>query len=75
MLLLQGGRDYNVVKKDYDLWLVAMSDKPNFKSVFYDDLDHLFFEGKGMAKPEDISKPNHVSQKITEKMAEFVLGK
>lgn len=75
MLLLQGGRDYNVVKKDYDLSLVAMSDKPNFKSVFYDDLDHLFFEGKGMAKPEDILKPNHVSQKITEKMAEFVLGK
>ena len=75
MLLLQGGRDYNVVKKDYDLWLGAMSDKPNFKSVFYDDLDHLFFVGEGMAKPEDISKPNHVSQKITEKMAEFVLGK
>ena len=75
MLLLQGGRDYNVVKKDYDLWLLAMSDKSNFKSVFYDDLDHLFFEGKGMAKPEDVLKPNHVSPKITEKIAEFVLGK
>ena len=75
MLLLQGGRDYNVVKKDYDLWLLAMSDKSNFKSVFYDDLDHLFFEGEGMAKPEDVLKPNHVSPKIAEKIAEFVLGK
>ena len=75
MLLLQGGRDYNVVKKDYDLWLVTMSDKPNFKSVFYDDLDHLFFVGEGMAKPEDVLKPNHVSQKITDKMAEFILDK
>jgi pimeloyl-ACP methyl ester carboxylesterase len=73
--VLQGGRDYNVTKKDYDLWLAAMSGKSNFKSFWMEDLDHMFFEGVGMAKPEDVMKPNHVSKKLTEKLAEIVAGK
>lgn len=75
IILLQGGRDYNVTKKDFDLWNEAMKGKSNFKSVWLEDLDHLFFEGSGMAKPEDVIKINHVSKKLTERMAEMVLAK
>lgn len=73
--LLQGGRDYNVTKKDYDLWLEAMKGKTNFKPYWFEDLDHLYFEGHGMAKPEDVIKPNHVSKKVTDKLLEIIGGK
>ncbi|MGZ3899816.1 MAG: alpha/beta hydrolase family protein [Bacteroidia bacterium] len=73
--VLQGGRDYNVTKKDYDLWANAMTGKANFKSFWFEDLDHMFFEGSGMAKPEDVMKPNHVSKKVTDKMVELVNAK
>ena len=75
ILLIQGGRDFNVTKKDYDLWLEAMKGKPNFKTAYFEELDHMFFEGKGKAKPEDVTKLNYPSEKLTNKMAEFILGK
>lgn len=70
--LLQGGRDYNVTKKDYDLWLEAMKGKTNFKSYWFENLDHMYFEGIGKAKPEDVIAPNHVSKILTDKLAEIV---
>lgn len=72
IMLVQGGRDYNVTKKDYDLWVDAMKGKPNFKSVWIEELDHLFFEGTGKARPEDALVPNHVSKKVSDKIFEFV---
>ncbi|MEO6302930.1 MAG: alpha/beta hydrolase [Bacteroidia bacterium] len=75
ILLIQGGRDYNVTKKDYDLWTEAMKGKSNFKSVYFEELDHMFFVGQGKAKPDDLNKTNHVSEKVTEKMVEFINGK
>jgi len=74
IVLLQGGRDYNVTKKDFDLWNEAMKGKPNFKSYWLENLDHMFFEGSGMARPDDLSKIGHASKIIGEKMSEFVLG-
>ena len=70
--LIQGGRDYNVTKKDYDLWVEAMNGKANFKSTWFEDLDHMYFTGNGMAKPEVMMQPNHVSKKVIAKMVEFV---
>lgn len=73
IILIQGGRDYNVTKKDFDLWNETMKGKSNFKSYWMENLDHLFFEGSGMAKPEDVLKPNHVSKSVTNQMADFIL--
>lgn len=75
IILIQGGRDYNVTKKDFDLWVSAMGSRSNFKSVWLENLDHLYFEGLGMAKPEDTMRPQHVSKSMTNKMVEFVKGK
>lgn len=75
ILLIQGGRDYNVTKKDYDLWLEAMKGKPNFRSVYFEELDHMFFVGQGKARPDDVTKLNYASEKVTNKMAEFINGK
>jgi hypothetical protein len=52
-----------------------MTGKSNFKSVWLENLDHLYFEGQGMARPEDAMMPRHVSKSMTNKVAEFVNGK
>ncbi len=75
IVLLQGARDYNVTKKDYDLWVDAMNGKSNFKSYWFEKLDHMFFDGNGMAKPADLNIPKHVDKSIINKMFEFVNGK
>jgi hypothetical protein len=75
ILLVQGGRDYNVTKTDYDLWVNAMQGKNNFQPVWYENLDHMFFEGTGKAKPDDISKAQHVSKSVVNKMTEFLNSK
>jgi pimeloyl-ACP methyl ester carboxylesterase len=73
-ILLQGGRDYNVTKKDYDLWVEAMKGKTNFKPYWYENLDHMFVEGTGMSKPSDLLTTCHVSKALGDKVGEFVLG-
>jgi len=75
ILLIQGGRDFNVTKKDYDLWVEAMKGKSNFKKVYFEDLNHMFFVGVGKAKPDDINKPNYLSEKVSSKMIDFINGK
>ncbi len=75
IILLQGGRDYNVTKKDFDLWTGAMQGKSNFKAHWIENVDHYFFEGQGKARPEDIYIPKHVSKNVTNKIIEFVNGK
>ncbi|MBS1651020.1 MAG: alpha/beta fold hydrolase [Bacteroidetes bacterium] len=72
ILLLQGGRDYNVVKKDFDLWNDAMQAQKNYKSVWLNELDHLFMKGVGMAKPIDIKTPGHVSEVANDLIYNFV---
>jgi pimeloyl-ACP methyl ester carboxylesterase len=72
VLLLQGGRDYNVTKKDFDMWNAAMNGKSNFKSVWLENLDHMYFAGVGMSKPENLANAQHVSATMTDKIVEFV---
>ncbi len=72
ILNLQGGRDYNVTLKEFKLWEAAMAGKSNYQSQVFDDLDHLYFKGVGMAKPEDTSKPQHVDKRIIERIASFI---
>jgi hypothetical protein len=43
--------------------------------VWYENLDHMFFEGTGKAKPDDISKAQHVSKSVVNKMTEFLNSK
>jgi dienelactone hydrolase len=57
ILLLQGGRDYQVTKADFDIWKQALTEKVNAKLLFFPDMNHLFISGKGMATPEEYSKP------------------
>jgi hypothetical protein len=49
-----------------------MKGNSNFKPVLFDDLDHQFFTGTGIANPKDILKPNHASEKAVKSVVDFL---
>ncbi len=75
ILNLQGARDYNVTLKEFQLWEDAMKGKSNYQSAVFDDLDHLYFKGSGMGKPEESMKAQHVDARVIQRIATFILVK
>ncbi len=72
ILILQGGRDYQVTREDFDGWQAALAGRDNVQLKWYDNLNHLFAEGEGMATPEEYSKPAHVARQVIEDIAAWV---
>ena len=54
MLILQGGRDYQVtVADDLARWEAGLGDRPNVTIRVYPDHNHLFTRGSGPSTPEE----------------------
>jgi dienelactone hydrolase len=74
MLILQGGRDYQVTSDDLDRWKAAFEKNPKVRIQLFPKLDHLFREGEGKSSPEAYSQPGNVAQEVVEAVAEWVLA-
>jgi dienelactone hydrolase len=74
ILVLQGGRDYQVTSQDYDLWKAALAEDPHATFKFYPDLTHLFMKGQGSgpASPADYSVAGHVSRSVLDDISQWV---
>lgn len=72
ILVLRGGRDYQVTKADMDGFRTALRGRPNTVFHLYPDLNHLFQKGNGMAVPKEYLKPSPVDQKVVEDIARWV---
>ena len=72
MLVLQGGRDYQVTGEDFALWKSALADRKNVQLKLYPDLNHLFATGKGKATPAEYNQPSHVAPAVIQDIADWV---
>jgi len=72
MLILQGGRDYQVVQKDFDGWAQVLKDREDVKIKLYEKLNHLFISGDGPSTPDEYMKPGHVDPQVIKDIAEWV---
>jgi dienelactone hydrolase len=72
MLILQGGRDYQVTKTDFDLWKSALAGKSNVTFHLFPDLNHLFMPGQGKSTPAEYNKAGHVAVRVIEQIAVWV---
>ena len=72
-LILQGGRDYQVSKTDYDLWQAAFGKYSDVHFRFYDNLNHLFMSGTGKSTPDEYQQKNTVDPVVGEDIASFIL--
>ncbi len=73
ILILQGGRDYQVTPSNFQAWSDALANNRNVTLRSYPDLDHLFIHGTGASKPADYARPDHVSAEVVESIATWIL--
>ncbi len=64
MLIMQGGRDYQVTKKDFEGWKKGLENRENVTFRFYPGLNHLFVTGEGKSTPDEYMQEGHVSGKV-----------
>ncbi len=72
ILVLQGGRDYQVTAEDFKIWQDELAGRENVTFKYYADLNHLFAEGKGMATPAEYGEPRHVAATVIRDIADWV---
>ncbi len=73
MLVVQGGRDYQVTKVDFDGWTKAVT-RPGVVFRFHPPLDHHLVIGEGASSPDDYKWSGHVAGEVVADIAAFVLG-
>ena len=73
ILILQGGRDYQVTPANFEAWGTALGRRGNVTLKIYPDLNHLFMTGNGRSTPAEYEQPGHVSQDVIETTATWVL--
>ncbi|MCG5220878.1 alpha/beta fold hydrolase [Streptosporangium soli] len=73
MLILQGGRDYQVtVKDDLSRWQAGLAHRPEVTIRVYDADDHMFFSGTGPSTPADYGSPQHVDAAVVADIADWL---
>lgn len=70
MLVLQGGRDYQVPPTEYVLWKSGLGDQAEYR--YYESLNHLFIPGEGTPSPEEYAQPGKVDSKVIDDLAEWI---
>ena len=72
-LVMQGGRDYQVTKADYDLWQSAFDSDSDVHFRYYDNLNHIFMSGTGKSTPDEYQQKGVVAETVGTDIANFVL--
>jgi pimeloyl-ACP methyl ester carboxylesterase len=75
MLILQGGRDYQVtIDDDLALWQAALADRTDATVRVYPELNHLFAPGSGPSSPAEYEPAQHVDAAVIADIAAWLEG-
>lgn len=74
ILVLQGGRDYQVSMADFDLWSKHLKNNKLAQLKSYPKLNHLFVEGEGASSPMEYYNEGQVAPYVADDVARFVQG-
>ncbi len=72
ILILQGGRDYQVRPADFEGWQKALEGHANATLKMYPALNHLFIAGAGPSSPEEYDRPGHVADEAVSDIAAWI---
>lgn len=74
MLIVQGGRDYQVtVPDDLARWEASLDGRPDVTIRVYNNDNHLFFRGTGKSSPAEYEPPQHVDPAVVADIADWLL--
>lgn len=74
ILILGGGRDYQVTRKCFDAWMTGLRHKPNVIDKWYPKLNHLYFVGSDPPSPKDYAIAGRFSKSVLDDIAAWVLS-
>jgi hypothetical protein len=72
MLILQGGRDYQVTAADFEKWKAALGTRRDVTLKLYPALNHMFVPGTGPSVPAEYLTAGHVDEAVVRDIAEWV---
>jgi hypothetical protein len=72
LLILQGGRDYQVTLEDFARWKAALVGYPNVTFKLYPRLNHLFIEGSGRSTPAEYARAGRVAETVMDDIASWL---
>ena len=74
LLLLQGGRDFQVTDTDWRLWQTTLKDDPRATLEAYPALNHLGIAGSGPGLPGEYAQPGRVDAQLIGDVADWLLA-
>ena len=75
LLVLQGGRDYQVSPTlDFESLKAGLAGKANAIFKLYPELNHLFIAGQGASTPAEYEIPGHVDPQVVADIAAWLKG-
>ncbi len=72
MIIMQGGRDYQVPPTEFELWKEGLGDQAEYR--YYESLNHLFIPGEGTPSPDEYAVPGKVDPQVITDLAEWIKG-
>ncbi|MFO7956464.1 MAG: alpha/beta fold hydrolase [Candidatus Brocadiia bacterium] len=72
LLVLHGGRDYQVTEAEFERWKEALAGRPNATCRDYPHLNHLFVSGQGRSTPSEYQEPANVSEVVVRDIAKWI---
>ncbi len=71
ILVIQGGRDYQVTTEDFKLWQSGLAKHPDATCRLFDNLNHLMAPGAGKATPAEYGHENFVDPPVIDLISEW----
>ena len=73
ILIIQGGRDYQVtIADDLGAWKAALDGRPGVTIRVYDADNHLFVPGSGPSGPAEYETPQHMDPAVVAEIADWL---
>jgi dienelactone hydrolase len=73
LLILQGGRDYQVTPAQFEDWKRGLEGSTKVTFKLYPDLNHLFIAGNGKSSPSEYEKGGYVAEEVVSDIADWIL--
>jgi len=72
VLLLHGGRDFQVTDTDWQLWQRALAGKPHVQLKRYPSLNHVGVAGKDVGDIQEYARGGHVDTQLVDDIAQWI---
>jgi dienelactone hydrolase len=71
LLVIHGGRDYQVTERDFEVWEKGLAEHKGATCRLFPDLNHLMAAGVGKSTPAEYAVENYVDQRVIELIASW----